>query len=87
VAGVEGQVADSLGDLVDRLSITNVKLFMVQERAHEAAHKHTGLDADSVFMLVTLNRQRNQLMTRIDMALDGAVKSGAAAVDARVKLD
>jgi len=73
-------MSDSLGDLVDRLSITNIKLFMVQEKAHIAAREGLGLDADTVQKLVALNRERNRLMTAIDMA-------GGGRVDARVKLD
>lgn len=72
-------MADSLGDLVDRLSITNIKLFMVQERLNSAARDHVGLDADTVQKLSSLNLERNRLMTAIDMA-------GGTRVDARVKL-
>ena len=79
-------MADSLGDLVDRLSIVNVKLFMVQERANSAARDHLGLDSDTTFKLVTLNQQRNSLMTRIDMVLADAVSTGRSNVDVRVKL-
>ena len=72
-------MADSLGDLVDRLSITNIKLFMVQERLNSAARDHVGLDADTVRSLSALNLERNRLMTAIDIA-------GGGRVDARVKL-
>jgi hypothetical protein len=72
-------MADSLGDLVDRLSIVNIKLFMVQERLNIAARDGTGLDADTVRSLSALNQERNRLMTAIDMA-------GGTRVDARVKL-
>ena len=72
-------MADSLGDLVDRLSIVNIKLFMVQERLNIAARDGTGLDADTVRSLSALNQERNRLMTAIDMA-------GGSRVDARVKL-
>ena len=72
-------MTDSLGDLVDRLSIVNIKLFMVQERLNSAARDHVGLDADTVQKLSALNLERNRLMTAIDMA-------GGTRVDARVKL-
>jgi hypothetical protein len=72
-------MADSLGDLVDRLSIVNIKLFMVQERLNTAAREGTGLDADTVQKLSALNLERNRLMTAIDMV-------GGTRVDARVKL-
>lgn len=73
-------MADSLGDLVDRLSIANIKLFMVQERLNSAARDGVGLDADTVQKLSALNRERNRLMTAIDVV-------GGTRVDARVKLD
>jgi hypothetical protein len=73
-------MADSLGDLVDRLSITNIKLFMVQEKLNIAARDGLGLDADTVQKLSALNRERNRLMTAIDVV-------GGTRVDARVKLD
>jgi len=72
-------MADSLGDLVDRISIVNIKLFMVQERLNSAARDGVGLDADTVRSLSALNLERNRLMTAIDMA-------GGSRVDARVKL-
>ena len=76
----------TLGELVDRLSITNIKLFLVQERAFEAAEAGTDLDADSTGNLTSLNLQRNALMTAIDEPLDRAVKTGHADVDPRIKL-
>jgi hypothetical protein len=76
---MEGQVADCLGDLVDRLSIVNIKLFMVQERVHSAARDGVGIDADTVQKLSALNLERNRLMTAID-------KAGGGRVDAHVKL-
>ena len=73
-------MADSLGDLTDRLSIVNIKLFMVQERLNSAARDGVGLDADTVQKLSALNRERNRLMTAIDVV-------GGTRIDARVKLD
>jgi hypothetical protein len=72
-------MSDSLGDLVDRISIVNIKLYMVQERLNIAARDGLGLDADTVHKLSALNLERNRLMTAID------VVSGTR-VDARVKL-
>jgi len=72
-------MTDSLGDLVDRLSIVNIKLFMVQERLNSAARDHVGLDADTVQKLSALNLERNRLMTAIDVV-------GGTRVDARIKL-
>jgi hypothetical protein len=70
---------DSLGDLVDRLSIVNIKLFMVQEKVNVAAREGLGLDADTVYRLSALNLERNRLMTAIDVV-------GGTRVDARIKL-
>ena len=86
MAGVERQVARTLGELVDRLSILNLKLWFVQEAVHQAASKGEGLDAETVARLASLNLARNAAMTDIDVCLDTAVKAGFADVDARIKL-
>lgn len=76
----------SLGELVDRLSIVNLKLWFVQDQIHTASRRHEGLDADTVRKSVDLNLERNRLMTEIDQCLADAVKSGEARVDPRVKI-
>lgn len=76
----------SLGDLADRLSITNIKLFMVQDKVNAAAAAGTPLDAATTRQLVSLNRQRNVLMTEIDEVLAQAVQTGVVDVDPRPKL-
>lgn len=43
---------------------------MIQERVNQAAATNVWLDADTTHKLVTLNRQRTQLMNEID-ARDG----------------
>lgn len=79
-------MSDSLGSLVDKLSITNIKLFMVQDMVHRAAQSAEGLDAPTVAKLHTLNMQRTKLMVEIDQTLARALESGTAEVDLRPKL-
>lgn len=69
----------TLGDLVDALITTNLKLWFVQDQVHKAADAGQGLDADTVQKLKALNLQRNRLMTAID-------HHGKTGVDPRVKL-
>lgn len=76
----------TLGELIDRLVTANTKLFALQERFHEAAVMHAGLDADTVGKIDTLNRERNRLMTDIDRCLDESIHRGFAAIEPRVKL-
>jgi hypothetical protein len=79
-------VAETLGSLVDKLSITNIKLFMVQDMVHRAARSQEGLDAETVAKLHALNQQRTRLMVEIDQTLAEAVSSGEAEVDTRPKV-
>lgn len=85
---------ETLGSLVDKLSIVNCKLFAVQDWVHKAQAE----DADSFGSvgsaviqaklkdLVALNGQRNKLMTEIDKALSYAVHSGHVEVEERIKV-
>lgn len=70
---------DTLGSLVDKLSIVNCKLYEVQGMMHLAADAGEGADADLVHKLVTLNKLRSKLMTEIDRA-------GGGEVEERIKL-
>lgn len=79
-------MAETLGGLVDRLTITNLKLWFVQDMVHHAAQAGDGLDADTVAKLHSLNLQRNSLMTEIDILLAKAVESGTSDVDPRIKI-
>ena len=76
----------TLGDLVDALVTTSMKLWHVQDQVHKAGEAGEGLDAETVAKLRTLNLQRNRLMTALDETLDRAVGSGKADVDPRVKI-
>lgn len=79
-------MADTLGGLVDKLSITNLKLWFIQDKVHGAAKSGQGLDADTVAKLHALNLQRNGLMTEIDACMSEAIRTGEVEVDPRVKI-
>ena len=79
-------MAETIGGLVDRLSICNCKLYAVQDVVHKAAAAGEGLDADTVAKLHSLNLTRNRLMSEIDKTLADAVQSGKAEVDPRIKI-
>ena len=75
-------MSETLGGLVDRLSIVNIKLWFVQDQIHQAAKAGSGLDAETVRKLVHLNLERNRLMTEIDEL----AASGKFRIDSRIKL-
>lgn len=77
---------DSLGSLVDRLSILNLKIWFMQDRVFKAAKEGVGLDAETTAAIASLNLDRNKTMTAIDTLFAEAVKSGKATVDPRVKI-
>jgi hypothetical protein len=79
-------MSETLGCLVDRLSICNIKIFMAMDVMHKAAAAGTGVDAETVQKLVSLNLERNRLMTSLDRCLKEAVSSGTTPVDDRVKI-
>lgn len=72
-------MAETLGSLVDKLSICNIKLFHVQDIVHKAARTNEGIDAETVAKLHALNSQRNKLMVEID-------EMGGGEVDPRIKM-
>jgi len=75
-------MSETLGGLVDRLSIVNIKLWFVQDQIHQAEKRGQGLDAETVRKLVHLNLERNRLMTEIDEL----AASGKFRIDSRIKL-
>jgi hypothetical protein len=79
-------VSETLGSLVDKLSIVNCKLYMVQDVMHQAAKEGKGVEADTVKKVTTLNFQRNQLMFEIDVILNESIRDGRANVDPRIKI-
>lgn len=76
----------TLGSLVDRLTILNLKIWKVQDMVYKAARNGDGLDADTVAKLASLNLDRNETMTAIDELFAQCIRSGVAPVDARVKI-
>lgn len=79
-------MSPGLGELVDRLCITNLKLWHVQEKVMYAARTDQGLDPVTTKQLNELNLQRNKLMTALEECLAEAVKTGETPVDGRVKI-
>ena len=76
----------TLGELVDRLTILNLKLWFVQDAVHKASQHGEGLDAETTKKLADLNLDRNKTMTQIDLLLDHAIRDGRAEVDPRIKV-
>ena len=79
-------MSDTLGSLVDKLSVTNLKIWFAQDKVYEAARRSADLEAKYVHQLATLNLMRNQLMTEIDEAFARGVALGRVEVDPRVKI-
>lgn len=79
-------MSDTLGSLVDKLSVTNLKLWFVQDQVHQAARDNEGLPLEVVKKLDTLNTQRNKLMAEIDMLLSRAVETGTVEVNPQIKV-
>lgn len=78
-------MAETLGSLVDKLSIVNLKLWHVQDRLQAAARQNQDLPASDAAALVSLNQERNKLATEIDRTLALAIESGKVTVDPRHK--
>ena len=69
-----GESMKTLGELVDELSITNVKLFHVQELVFKAEREKSPLAAEHVARLVQLNARRTRLINEINGDVDPIVK-------------
>ncbi len=65
-------MAESLGSLVDKLSVVNIKMFFVQDRVHQAAREGQGLDPETTAQVVSLNVQRNGLINELNQLGGGA---------------
>lgn len=87
-------MSETLGGLVDKLCVTNNKLWATQDyiikwskmsgedfkaQGYEAIHK-------VIMDLYTLNLDRNRLMREIDECFADGCRTGKPRVDARVKL-
>jgi hypothetical protein len=83
-----------LGELVDRLSIINIKLWHVQDWVHESAEVPLGeFEAQGceniqaqLQKLKSLNLERTRLMNEIDEAFARGVETGKPVVEARIKI-
>ena len=80
-------MADSLGSLIDKLSIVNIKLYTIQDQVYDAAREKKDLATEAVIKLVELNRQRNNLIGELDEMFAKAVKEGKVEAEKRIKLD
>ena len=84
---------DTLGEAIDRLITTSMKLWQVQAWVHESSKKSKGeFDADDqahdqVRKLAILNRQRNELMTAIDELASRIAMTGKTSRYYREKVD
>lgn len=84
----------TLGEATDRLSIVNVKLFMIQDKVHafageepEMYAERTPQETQDVFKkLAALNLERNMLIRTVDECLAEAVSTGQVAIGGTVKL-
>lgn len=85
---------ETLGAMVDRLSILNIKIYMVQEFIHEAKNtdpatfcsRHTPEEMHAKMKaLADLNLERNRVMTQIDRCLADGLATGKTPVDLRWK--
>jgi len=87
-------VSDTLGNLVDKLSIVNIKVWNAQDFVFKvsrmtkedfAKYSHEEIQ-DEIRKLAWLNLDRNKLMTEIDEHLDKCIRQGHADVDKHVKI-
>lgn len=79
-------MSDTIGSLIDKLTIINLKLWHVQDAVHKAAAGRTALSAEDTARLADLNVQRNNLMDEIDQMLDAACRKGQAPLARRIKI-
>ena len=84
----------TLGSLVDKLAIVNIKLWHVQEDVYRyskmSSAEYEGLASDESHTtwqkLAQLNLERSGLIRELDEAFAGAITSGVVPIDARVKI-
>jgi len=84
----------TIGELVDKLTIVNLKLFAVQDQVYEAAGQEpddyaarSPAETQEIFRKVAaLNLDRNNLIREIDQALAQAVTTGTVPVASNVKV-
>lgn len=84
----------TLGGLVDRLSVLNLKIWHLQDWLYEVeretpeqfARRDSTDTHQKLQQLATLNLDRNRAMTDIDDLLARAVRSGDVPQESRIKL-
>ena len=76
---------ETLGGLVDRLTVLNLKLWFVQEKVFAASKVGEGLDAETTGKLASLNLDRNRTMTALDKLFADGLATGKTNVDPRPK--
>ncbi len=77
-------MSDTLGSLVDKLSIVNIKMFMVQDKVHHAAAHGLGLDPETTSQLVSLNLQRTNLINELNEHDDAVTEPIIKVMDAKM---
>ena len=80
-------MAETLGSLVDKLSIANLKIFHLQDKLYEAARNGLGLDAETTAKLASVNLERSKLATEIDVLFERSIRVGRADVNLNVKVE
>lgn len=62
----------SIGELIDRLSIANVKVWKAEEAMSKTINKHE--IADYALMIRAMNRERSELREEINSRLEGRTR-------------
>ncbi len=79
-------MAETLGSLVDKLTIANIRLWHLEEIKHRESASDADV-ADAARKIAVVNKQRNSLIDEIDEFLDGARKDLSKIITApKVKL-
>lgn len=76
---------DTIGSLVDKLAIANIRLWHLEERRRDMSlPDHERLKAAD--MVAVVNNQRNALIDEIDQLLQKSVASGEVPQSPKMKL-
>lgn len=77
---------ETFSELVDKLSIVNVKLYMVKEKQSQIREDASKSELMSLIKQdLALCRERSALKKQIDAALSNAIKTGSVTVTNEVK--
>lgn len=66
---------DTIGGLIDKLSITNIKIWMAEDKKRDQSATDADI-AKATKITNIANQQRNDLMQEIDEKLNNMVKTG-----------